>query len=90
MLTPLQKTASVGCVTFHGTNHFFQRLSDRDMSFEACKEAVRHPDHHQVTPGKSLHGGKMKIFKKRIDGKTVTVVAEVKRNDVWLVTAYFE
>ena len=37
-----------------------------------------------------MHGGKRWKFKKSVDGRALVVVAEIRNNDCWLLTAYYE
>lgn len=74
---------------FHCTRHFYQRLEERDLSYQSCQDAINYPDSHEHIPGKPLHKGKIKRFKKTVDGKTLVVIAEIKRTEAWLVTAYY-
>jgi hypothetical protein len=36
------------------------------------------------------HGGMVYLFSKTIEGGTVSVVAEVKKTEAWLVSGFFE
>lgn len=77
-------------VTFHTSKHFCQRLADREITLEECKQTVLRPDYQSVVRGTPMHGGKTKLFQKQTRKRNLIVVAEVRNNDVWLVTTYFE
>ena len=71
------------------TAHFALRLAERNLSLENVKSVVQSAtDVRLLRRGQS--GGKVSMFKKAVDGKTLAVVAEVKNVDCWIVTAYYE
>jgi hypothetical protein len=76
-------------VTFHVTKHQALRLSERDLSLENVKNVVRYPDSVENL-SRGRHGGSLKKLKKKVEDKTLVVVAEIKRTDCWLATAYYE
>ena len=41
-------------------------------------------------PGTAPNGGKRKVFRKASGKRTLAVVAEVKQNECWFITAYYE
>jgi hypothetical protein len=52
------------------------------------KEVVKyHENKKQQYRGN--HGGLVYKFTKTVDGKTVAVIAEVKKSECWLVSAFF-
>jgi len=74
---------------FYNTKHFCLRLSERSLSLENVKNVISYYDSvERLNRGK--HGGFLKKFKKTVDHKTLVVVAEIKNNDCWLATAYYE
>jgi len=64
MLTAPSYQQLFGLVRFHATKHFYQRWDERDLSFQACKDAISYPDSVTTQPGTCNHGGKRKIFRK--------------------------
>lgn len=76
-------------VRFHVTKHFYQRVDERDLSTENAKNVVQYPDSSRKL-NRGRNGGILTMFKKAIDGKTLVVVAEMKKNECWLMTTYYE
>lgn len=74
---------------FHNTHHVLIRQTEREFSLESVKATVNSPQ-SKAEIGTGPHGGKRYKFKKTVDGKTLVVVAEVKRTECWLATAYYE
>jgi hypothetical protein len=52
------------------------------------KDVVKYHSHKRQQY-RGRHGGHVYKFTKTVDGKTVAVVAEVKKSECWLVTAFF-
>jgi len=76
-------------VRFHNTRHEVLRTVERCLSWENIKNIVSYPDSEEyLQQGK--HGGKLKRFRKTVDGKTLLVIAEVKGEECWVVTAVYE
>jgi hypothetical protein len=74
---------------FHTTKHGSFRVMERELSFEHAKNVVKYGTEKTVMrPG--VHGGAIYRFKKTDDGLTLVVVAEVKNNECWIMTAYYE
>lgn len=42
------------------------------------------------TQDRGPHGGLKRLYKKYVAGKVVVVVAEVRKKDCWIITAYGE
>jgi hypothetical protein len=76
-------------VTFQITKHQALRLAERDLSLENVKNVVRYPDSVEELR-RGGHGGSLKRFKKMVDEQTLVVIAEIKRTECWLATAYYE
>jgi hypothetical protein len=76
-------------VRFHVTSHFAQRTQERNLSVEEAKEAVRHP-----TQRRKLNnvggGGMLYRFERTGATGTLVVIAEIRREEAHLVTAYHE
>jgi len=73
---------------FHGTRHAAQRLTERSISEEDLKAVVRSPASHEDLR-RGRHGGTIRRFRKS-NGRILVVVAEVKRDEAWILTAYYE
>jgi hypothetical protein len=71
---------------FHNTKHFVNRVDLRNLSTENIKNVINYPDTKQRA-GEGKNGVRW-IFVKCVDGASLKVVAEIKRNDCWIVTAY--
>jgi hypothetical protein len=76
-------------VRFHITQHQALRLAERDLSLENVKNVVRYSDSTENL-SRGRHGGNLKRFKKMVDNQTLVVIAELKRGECWLATAYYE
>lgn len=73
---------------FHGTRHAAQRIAERAISEDDLKAVVRSPaSHEDLRAGR--HGGTIKKLRKA-NGRTLVVVAEMKGQEVWLLTVYYE
>jgi hypothetical protein len=59
----------------------------RNLSLENVHNVVRYPG-SQKRVGPGHHGGYVHTFEKCVDGITLKVVAEIKKTDCWLMTAY--
>ncbi len=74
---------------FHVTRHFDLRRAQRGFSLDSVKNVIKYG-----IEGKRLrrgtHGGIVKIFKKTAAGRTLVAVGEIRNNDCWLITAYYE
>ena len=73
---------------FHGTRHAAQRLAERGISEEDLKAVVRSPASHEDLRG-GRHGGTIKRLRK-CNARTLVVVAEIRGQEAWVLTAYYE
>ena len=73
---------------FHNTKHSSRRVEDRELSLENIKNVVKYPD-EVLGLRRGTHGGIVKKFSKKVDGLTMIVVAEIYRNDCWILTSYY-
>jgi hypothetical protein len=74
---------------FHISHHFAQRTAERGISVESAKDVVKYADEEKkLQPGH--HRGTMKSFTKTVAGRKLTVIAELKNNECWLATTYYE
>jgi hypothetical protein len=74
---------------FHITPHFARRTAERIVSIEEAKSVVKYSDFKQKQYT-GEHRGTVFRFSKTVDGTTLTVVAEVKNNECWLITGLYE
>jgi hypothetical protein len=74
---------------FHITPHFYRRTGDRVVSVEEAKAVVKYPDKKdkQYT---GEHKGLVIRFAKEASGRTLIVVAEIKNDECWLITTFYE
>jgi hypothetical protein len=80
-LEALGNTIVEPITTFHDSTHAKQRSRERNISLEAMKDVVKY--HQSKTQQyRGDHGGFVYKFKKTADGKTLAVVAEVKKASV--------
>jgi hypothetical protein len=72
---------------FHLTQHGANRIAERGLSYEAMKSVVNYPD-KKIQQGRAEHGGIRTQFEKTVDGKKLTVIAEVKKSEAWIITGW--
>jgi len=63
-------------------------LGERNLNGEDVKAVVRSPAETKVLKGRN--GGKVIRFKKTAGGKTLVVIAEIRHEECWIMTAYYE
>ena len=74
---------------FHITRHFVKRVAERGVLVEYAKCAVKYADEEKrLQPGQN--GGNLWCFTKSVGSRKLITVAEIKNNDCWLATAYYE
>jgi hypothetical protein len=79
--------AKVAATKFHLTVHARQRIAERGLSVEAMKDVVKYPQHkHQQYQGE--HGGTVFRFSNQRGQANMTVVAEIKGQQCWLITGW--
>ena len=72
---------------FYDTRHAKERSEERSISIEVMKNIVKyHESRKQQYRGE--HGGFVCKFEKSVDGKRIIVVAEIKKDTCWLVSAF--
>lgn len=74
---------------FHSTPHFNRRTGERSVSVEEAKAVVKYPD-QKVKQYTGEHRGTVFRFSKVVNGVKLTVVAEVKKDECWLITTFYE
>lgn len=73
---------------FYHTPHFLQRQTERGFTLADCEATVLEPDEKPQEKGTGKHGGYKYAFLKTIRGSKFRVVAEIKRDECWLLTAH--
>jgi len=72
----------------HFLRHFMQRQSQRKFTDDQAKRVIDDPE--KKTRQRSGHwGGTVYVMEKHVDGKKLVVVAELRDNEAYLITAYF-
>ncbi len=51
------------------------------------KDVIKYHD-KKTQQYRGKHGGSVYRFSKKIDGKTFDVIAEIKKSDAWLISAW--
>jgi len=74
-------------VRSHISHHIAERLELRGISLEDVKMVIQYGE-SELAPGKGKHEGRLKKFHKTVESKTLTVIAEIYREEYWLITAY--
>jgi hypothetical protein len=74
---------------FHTTSHAIQRVQERGLALDSMKQAVIYHD-SRTQQYRGDHGGYVYKFKKTVDGNTLAVIAEVKENECWLMSGFYE
>jgi hypothetical protein len=76
---------------FHETSHLFVRAAERGFSVEQAIETVKAPSSVVMKNphGKGNHGGLIRLFLRAYGGKVLVVVAEVRKNECWIITGYW-
>jgi hypothetical protein len=64
-------------------------MEERGLSLEALRNVINCPD-SQKPQGKGRNGGQLFLFSKTVDGQKLCCVAELKRQECWIVTGYYE
>jgi hypothetical protein len=74
---------------FHDTTHAGKRRAERRLSVAEMQEVVHNPE-RRVQHRRGEHGGFVYEFARRSGGHTLTVIAEVKQHECWLITGWRE
>lgn len=72
---------------FHFSEHARRRVSERELSEEQIRDVVNYHDKKRQQY-KGEHGGFVYRFEKTVDGSTLVVAAEIKRQEAWIVTSF--
>ena len=74
---------------FHDTTHAGTRRQERQLSVELMKDTICQHE-RRIQHRRGEHGGFVYEFRQRVSGKKLVVIAEVKRNQCWLITGYYD
>lgn len=76
---------------FHDTAHLERRARERGFSVEQAIHTVTNPGSILKTPSrKGNHGGFIWLFFRLFESRILVVVAEVKNDECWVITGYWE
>lgn len=76
---------------FHDTAHVEKRARERRFSVGQAILTVNEPGSILKTPPrKGNHGGFIWLFFRLFESRILVVVAEVKDNECWIITGYWE
>ena len=74
---------------FHNTAHALRRISERALTVELLESVVnQHERRTQQYHGE--HGGIVYRFTRKVDDLILVAVAEVKGEEAWILTGFFE
>ena len=74
---------------FYETGHVIQRAIERGLSLEDMKQIVNYHD-TKTQQTKGGHGGMIYRLKKTVKGKTHIVIAEIKKEECWIVSGWIQ
>jgi len=74
--------------TFHDSTHAGIHRREREVSIEAMKDVVNSHD-SKTQQYLGMHGGFVYRFSKTIDVRKLTVIAEIKKEECWLISAFY-
>ena len=76
---------------FHDTSHVAKRARERGFSVKQAMLAIDQPASILKTPPRrGNHGGMIWLFFRAFGNRILVAVAEVKNNECWIITAYWE
>ena len=76
---------------FHDTAHIDKRARERGFTVGQAMLTVSEPASILKTSlRKGDHGGFIWLFSRAFEGKVLVVVAEIKGNECWIITGYWE
>ncbi len=76
---------------FHDTSHLAKRAREREFSLEQAMLTIDQPANILKTPPRrGNHGGMIWLFFRAFGNRILIAVAEVKRNECWIITAYWQ
>jgi hypothetical protein len=76
---------------FHDTVHMEKRARERGFTVDQTMLTINEPASIlKSPPRKGNHGGFIWLFSRAFESKVLVAVAEVKRNECWIITGYWE
>ena len=76
---------------FHDTTHVETRCFERGFTLAQAIETVTHPARIlKHPPRRGNHGGLIWLFFHAYGRRVLVVVAEIKNNECWLITGYWQ
>ena len=76
---------------FHDTAHVEKRARERGFTVEQAMLTITAPASIlKAPPRKGNHGGFIWLFFRLFESRILVVVAEVKDNECWIITGYWE
>lgn len=76
---------------FHDTAHVEKRARERGFTVEQAILTINDPASTlKAPPRKGNHGGFIWLFFRLFESRILVVVAEVKNNECWIITGYWE
>jgi hypothetical protein len=77
--------------TLHDTAHVEKRARERGFTIEQAELTINEPGSILKTPPRNgNHGGLIWLFFRAFESRILIVVAEVKANECWIITGYWE
>ncbi len=75
---------------FHDTTHVEKRAKERGFTLQQAIEAINEPAGILKTPPRrGNQGGMIWLFFRTFDGRVLTIVAEIKNHECWIITGYW-
>ena len=75
---------------FHDTSHAETRARQRGFTIEQAMLTINEPSSILKTPPRrGNHGGMLWLFFRAFESRTLVVVAEIKLNECWIITGYW-
>ena len=74
----------------HDTTHVEKRAKERGFTFQQAVETVNDPATIlKTSPRRGNHGGMIWLFSRVFGGRVLTIVAEIKNHECWIITGYW-
>jgi hypothetical protein len=75
----------------HDTSHVEKRARERGFTVEQAMLTINDPGSILKTPPRrGNHGGMLWLFFRGFGDRILVVVAEIKLNECWIITGYWE
>lgn len=76
---------------FHDTSHVSKRARERRFTVAQAMLTIDQPTRILKTPPRrGNHGGMIWLFFRAFGNRILVAVAELKNNECWIITAYWE